>query len=383
MKRFKHNNIDFPAIEGVSIQGDYVVFDDRFRDEDIDSIRQKIASGFVKQTPDEVQIKHQVKAYEPTEPEKASIRSHVKSGDIDSYGFYTFIAAESVKDRQGDVLTKSFLEWMADRYNEGRVLADSHYMEYAIGHTYAATVTNHEVVPGEYQLEVKAYVPPAARTMSGSVAKDMLDAGIIRRASVSFSAPAKFYEADHAENKTGEPVWVFDAPAATNKMAEVYELSIVGMGAQSGARIKGEKGGIEKNPTFDTVEIKTKNKTMEKVTIKALGKDMEVESSMIPVLKELDEKFQSLQAELKAFTDKEAVVKESLITELVNLKVQVMGTDQAKETEKAKRLTVDELKEEIELITNLKKGKQLDPGNDDKPAEKKSVNFYADILGGL
>lgn len=386
MKRYKHNNIDFPSIDGVSIQGDYVVFDDRFKDEDIESIRRKIETGFRKEADDELSVKNQVKAYQPTPAEREKIQSALKdSVDIDTFGFYTFIAAESVKDRQGDILTKSFLEWMGKAYAEGRVLADSHYMEYAIGHTYEATVTDHEVHPGEYQLEVKAYVPPAARTLSGAVAKEMLDAGIIRRASVSFAAPAKFLEADHAENKTGEPVWVFDAPATKNARAEVYELSIVGMGAQAGARIKGEKGGIAKNPTFDTVEVKQIEKKMEKVTIKALGRDIETDATLIPVLKELDDKFQSLTAELQKYQEREETEKTGLITELVNLKVQVMGVDQAKETEKAKKLTLDELKDEIEAVAKIKTGKQIDPGKEDEKDEEKkpSGNRYKDYLSDI
>lgn len=357
-KKYLLNGATPPTLPGVKVSESYIEFDDTYSDDDISAIREKIGSGGEKNFESGT-----IKAYTPTDAEKMKIAPHLKADlDLSTFGFYTFIAAETIRDRQGDVLDKSFLEWMGEKYAEGRTLADSHNISKRIGYTYDAKVVQHEQEPNHFQLEVKAYVPPTAKTSTGANAKDEIDAGLLRRVSVSFFASAKYLSSEDDNNPYNETTWIYSRPKAGDR-ADVMELSVVAMGAQAGARIKGGNQGIEKIVTFAKEEIK-----MEKYTFKTIGKEVEIPSDVLAILKEADTQTEALKAELKAFQDAASTQKAEVENEFVKLRLLAYPTLKAEsEQAKAKNLTVEQLNEEIALLVESKKGAQIDPTKEGTP----------------
>lgn len=377
MKKFRHNGAAIPNLKGVRVEGDAVLFPDSYSDQEIAAIRKRIAQGGRR----ELQTQNR-KAYTPTESESAAILAAMPGvKDLTGFGFYEAVAAESLLDRDRDILTKSFLQILADRYANGRAIVDSHNTRQRIGYTFGAEVKDHPDQPGESQLLVRFYVDPQAKMSGGNNAKREIDTGLVRRVSVSFSSPEiKFVGEDESEMGYH---WIYDAPEHNDSgKVEVFELSVVAMGAQAGAHIKGEKGGIAKSPTFGSSEIKQDNSNkpdkpgMEKYMINKTGKEIEASPEVIAEIKHLEKMLADREAELKPYVEAAEKAKKELAGKLVNLKKAInpeLEIDAEAEVKKYMLWTPDQITAELKSYEGISKIKQLDPGKKPKGEEGNKV----------
>lgn len=358
-KRFLHNGAEIPNLPGVRVEGDSVVFTG-YSDADIEDIRGRVSKG--KRYKDDAKILQ--KKYSPGDEVKSAILASLPGAtSIDGYGFYEAIAAESLIDRDRDVLRLGFLEILAKRYKEGRSVVDSHSWNHRIGYTFDAYVQDHPTKTGEYQLIVRFYVSPDAKMISGSNAKSEIDAGLVRRLSISYFAPEYKYVSSEADgNVYGRSYWVYDTPMETSESEiEVPEISMVAMGAQPGARIKAEKGGIEKGITFAEKEIKIN--AMEFTEVKINDKTLKVAPDSVADVAAIsiafDEAKKALaeaEGKLKKYTDQEASALDKLADDYVAVKKLAfpgVEIDTEKEKAVAKIMGAEHIEKEIALLSKM------------------------------
>ena len=385
VKRYKHNNATIPKIKGVTISGDFVEFDNTFSEKDIAFLRGKVKSGI-----GSVEFVSPSKSFDPTDSDREKIKSHVRNADIASFGIYQAIAAKNMMiDRDGDILERDFLEIMAQRYKEGRSMVDSHNRQQRIGKTFDAEVITNE--KGQAELLVKFYIPDEAKMLSGNSAKMEIDTGMVENVSVSFLAPEDsltFVKADDSSNTYGVPHFRYHAPKKSPmESVEVFELSMVTMGAQQGARVKSADqksiaNSLNENArTFGSQIDKNKSPEMEFIEKKIDRYKLKVAESSADSFDSLADYVAELEKMVsdqdKEISDKKLTIeelnkklgndKDAKINDLINLKKQILGEEAiSAETEKAalKELPYDFVIAQINQMQDIAKIKQLNPGEE-------------------
>lgn len=373
-KYYKTNGAKISMVSGMVLDGDKVGFPDSFSIKDINAIRKKTA----KQNRGNLVLK--ATTYSPNDSERSAIQSALGRDNIDGFLFVQCVAAETDMDRHRDILTKAFLEWMGEKYTEGRTIVDGHWHEQRVGKTFAAEVVEKE--GGGHSLIVKFYISPNAIMRNGMKAVDQINDGLVNRVSVSFYATYTFIP--ESESDRGMSHYVYDRPAEDSLMAEVYELSLVTMGAQAGAKIKGQNGDIEPEITFDTKSIKpeTDNMSFLSYRFKSTGQTLNIKEEDKEAAKAMDtdiqkfiddgikeEKEKRLEAEkkLKKFEDAEKAVRDDAVTKYVNAKKQVFGEDLKADDEKEiiKHWSVSTIEAETKKLEAVaeKLTKQIDTSN--------------------
>jgi len=300
-------------------------------------------------------LTHKRKAYTPSVDERKKVMDAMSGiENLDGFGFYKAIVADTRLDRHRDVLTRGFLEILAKKYDEGRAVVDSHSERKSVGYTFASEVVPDASDPTHFQLIVKFYISPDAVLFSGTKAKTALDQALVRRTSVSFSASEfKYVASDATENVHGVGYYVYDVPTNSSEdNIEVFEVSLVMMGVQAGAKIKelvSQKEGINKKDTLP------QNSKKMKYLIKSLDRSIDVEQTVIDSIELLEAKIKSLNDSLKVFKDREEKKKKVLITELVNLRCKAFKNLNAEsETLKFSAFDIDSLISEITLTKSMK-----------------------------
>lgn len=327
------------------------------------------------------------KSYKPTEDELRYISQLVEN--TEGLGYYEAVVADTRLDRHQDILTKSILDGLAKLYSSGRAVVHSHNEKTPCGYTFSASVSPSLSDPEHHELTVRFYVPEESLLLSGMSAKTALDKGLIRRVSVSFSAKNayKYVAEDSAENIYGHGYWVWSMSNEDMKdpnKFEVYELSLVTMGAQANAVIKDlEKGGIEKEDTLHKNSETVTGETM-KYKIASLGSTVDVNEEALTAIKLLEDearKVSELESKLKVYKDAEDAKKELLVKELVALKVKISkDIDAEKETAKVNKLSIVEIKEEINLVKMIQKNHNPinpNPSEEDKNETSNELPSWA------
>lgn len=295
------------------------------------------------------------KAYTPSEIEKNQILENIYVDSLGGFGFYEAVVADTRLDRHNDVLSKSFLDAMAEKYNEGRTVVHGHKELIPCGRTFSAEVKQVANEPEHYELNVKFYIPQSSLLASGMSAKEAIDTGLISRVSVSFMAKEAYKYIEKEES--GFWFWEKKDYSDTNTF-DVFELSLVTMGAQAMAVIK----ELEKDPKpkDTTLHQNSKDKTNQmKYFIKSLNTEVEANEDTKAAIELLEEKAVELDkanALLQAFQQKEEAAKLEIVKELVGLKMKALkDLDADKETEKYKKFSIEELNGEIEGMKRLQK----------------------------
>lgn len=319
---------------------------------------------------------------------------------LDGFGFFECVAAETKLDLHRDVLAPSFLQFMAEKYAEGRIVLDGHRDVATIGRTFDAYVQASPEDGEVQQLIVKFYLSPNMKTVSGANPVQVVSENIADRVSVGFSNPYIRRVAPEHEDEKG--YWIHEiTPEMDLDRIHVMELSIVYYGAQPGAKIKGVKGqnaGIDPAPSFGLKPVESTEKSMSKITyhIKSINKDVEIEKSILGIIKEIDNEaadaihdkqleadgFQkqvadlerektAMQKRLDKFEESEGELKELAITNLVNLQKMIKPDLNVEEAKKAfEGMSRDQVNAQIEMLKALKPD-QLKP--DTKPTKTKST----------
>ena len=374
--KYLRNGVEIPAnLKGVTVTDQHVIFDETWKESDIMSFRDFLGKKeLIREIPNTKR-----KAYQPTEAETQIILDKMTGVEnLDGFGIYEAVAAETLLDRHNEVLTKGFLQILADRYAEGRTVVDSHDSQHRLGKTFAAKVVKHPELEGESQLIVKFYVSPNAKMKSGATAVQEIDQGIVDRLSVAFSyRDYEYIAADDADNPYDHGYVKIDAPKkGKESYIEAYEISTVSMGAQAGARIK----SAQTDPNTPPRTFGSKAEEMEFETLKITVRGQETE---VKVATESAGTLKSIMDELKGFRDKQEASRKSLIDEYVKFrKAANENLDAEKEKGIAAQLPTEYLESQVAELSAKAAEKQLDPskktGEEDKTKQAKKP-----VAGGL
>lgn len=374
--KYQRNGVEIPAnLKGVTVTDQYVIFDETWKESDIMSFREFLGKKeLIREIPNTKR-----KAYQPTEAETQMILDQmIGIESLDGFGFYEVYAAETLLDRHNEVLTKAFLQILADRYAEGRTVVDAHDSTHRTGKTFAAKVVKHPSVEGEYALSVKFYVSPDARMKSGNTAINEINQNIVDRMSVAFSyRDYEYISSDDASNPYDHGYVLIDAPKKGKEYyIEAYELSLVTMGAQAGARIKSAQ--TDPNEAPRTFGSKAEEMSLQTLKISIRGKEEEIQVSPESV-----GAIQSVLDELKGFRDKQEASRKSLIDEYVKFrKAANENLDAEKEKGIAAQLPTEYLESQVAELSAKAAETQLDPskktGEEDKTKQAKKP-----VAGGL
>ena len=319
---------------------------------------------------------------------------------LDGFGFFECVAAETKLDLHRDILAPSFLQFMAEKYAEGRIVLDGHRDVATIGRTFDAYVQASPEDGEVQQLIVKFYLSPNMKTVSGANPVQVVSENIADRVSVGFSNPYIRRVAPEHEDEKG--YWIHEiTPEMDLDRIHVMELSIVYYGAQPGAKIKGAKGqnaGINPAPSFGLKPVESTEKSMSKITyhIKSINKDIQIDKAFLDILKEIDsetadaihekqleaDSFQkqvadlerektAMQKRLDKFEEGEKELKKAALDTLANLQKTLNPDLEVEAVKKAfENMDLDSINTQIEVLKGLSPD-QLTPSP--KPIKTKST----------
>ena len=199
------------------------------------------------------------KAYTPDESDMARVRSLMDADfPIDKLGFRILDTCNTIKDRDDDVLDKSFLDELARQDNdESRVVLLYHNTEKIAGRKFRAEVLP-EIFPNNesgFKLREYVYFHKDYATDGNIPLGDKIASGTIKDVSIGFYGSGRRYD-EGTNTRT-----FYHEPGTTQ--TENLETSFVYLGAQYYSR-------IAKSADFKTVNIDTPKYPirMEKVNIK-------------------------------------------------------------------------------------------------------------------
>lgn len=353
--------IDTLPIEGVKVRDNYLDFPDTFEIGEVEATLKALSN------PPSIQV--DIESYQPTQKDLDLAKSKTKSGDIENYGFFRFIASSTRMDLHRHRFTRKFLVGFRDQYKEGRTMLFQHKHDHGIGQTFDSRVVKAD--DGEYELEVKFFIHPEARLPTTMTVIDAINSGTYKRASVGFIAKmSKYIPASESEDKEG--YFIYDETKSLN----VLELSIVAMGANTDAKIKSTPSGVI---TFGEIEQDQKNLSMKDIELKSLGKTIQVPGEVFKTLQEVDQlnitlkgENEALKGTLKTYQDKEKEQREALVNEFVNKSLQLNPdlTDEAKEAIKKEAELLSAAPELIESKIKGLNEKLAKKKNPTKPGKK-------------
>ena len=301
---------------------------------------------------------HEVRKYSASKSDYDKIAEKVADGvDIEAFGVYSVLASSTRTDSTRDRFTRKVLNAMATHYKEGRtIVLGSHHRDTGIGKSFDATVS--KAADGEYELTVKFYVPPGARTTTGANAKDMLDSGIYPRASIM-----AYWAEDPQVKVSGEGsdrVWEYPSAAGM----QTIHLAILDMGANHDAVMKSlnSKSDTDTGGNLPPKNNENpKNPEMEKLPYNLIALKMSGELEVKPA---------SVQALLEE-ADGEAVKLKNQITTLKS-ETETLRDDLQKFKDAA-NANLDSLRAEYEGLA-----KQLDDKADAALLKRKAGLFTLD-----
>ena len=238
-----------------------------------------------------------VKAFEPTDVELALANERLGGGITkESHVFVEFKAANTRVDRDGDQLTRNFLEGMAKNAIAEKifVLAD-HDSRQKLGRVYDATVSP-SGDGDHYNLIEKAILSRKAKpvNLGGQTPAEALEDKMLDFVSVRFRTVNR---PERVEVQEGVYINRIDAPEGA--MVEHSETSFVFMGAQRGARLK--------SADFAPV-IEEPKKTVKKMEFEIKSFKLTAEGETVKGVSEVVAHIDSLEAQLKAEKEKNAAM---------------------------------------------------------------------------
>ena len=382
--------LDLP---GVSQTAQGIEFSDNYTEKDVRNIREKVGLDNLSITSTLVNRKE----YKPSEAEMARLGGSVKN--LKNIKFFEAVAIQSYIDHHKDVLTQSFQELLAEKYNQGRTFLFGHNSSFGIGRVFGAEVRAIDSDPAEWETVVKFFVSHKAILPSSMTAVAAIEQGVYERVSIGFTTDLYKYIPE-SESEKGTGYWLFDVPpGADTSGTEAFELSLVGFGAQPGAAIKAQNAPIEKigkiektKSSMEFIKYQIQNAGTIEVSEKsqaAMDKHQAEFTSLQKAVQDQSEKLKEFEgldiAQLKADSDnwqKFAVqAKDEQIKTLISLKKQAFGEEAVKaesETEALKAFDLAYLKDEVsrfKVLVDSKANPLPITGNGKEKVSTSGLNF--------
>lgn len=362
MKKVKfEDTIQIPENLEVRQKGDYLLFPDEWSDERVIDVTKRLTRP---------QIENFIPIQKKFKPEKSDFDRvrKITGQESDDFGFFLGIASSTRIDSTRDKFTKPVLERFEKHYREGRTVLFMHDGNFGVGATYDAYIE--EADDSEYELFVKFYILPKAKTPANIEVKQALDTGIYTRLSVAFRAKVTAY-IDSEQSTDGQGYWVFGEPDSLI----TKEVSIVDMGANLDAVLKSGKSSSDEPHTFDPIIIKDSKMKLKEVTLKSLDdKTIEVGENYVDAIKQIDTALGNLQKQLKKYEDAEAeklkALKDDYIAKFNQLNPEATEAEKTRAKELSEALPEKLLKEDVENM-NLRIQSQKTSGNLDTTVKEK------------
>lgn len=280
------------------------------------------------------------KAYEPSEDDLRIARSYFgdENYPVENLVFRKMDTANTLKDRDDDILDKSFHDELARQVNtESRVMLLQHNPNQVIGRKFRA-----EVIPAtfpngetgwqlvEYAYFLKNYVGPGNITIG-----ELLSSGTIQDVSIGFFGSGRKYD-EGARART-----FYHEPGRTQ--TENLETSLVHMGAQYYSR-------VSKSIKDFTAIIDNKVPKMEKVhlTIGAEVKEFTTEAEIQKAFTTVTASEKSAKAERDDLQKQVDSLKTPLVSNIINREKALK--DENWSEEELKSFTLDKLQKMSESL---------------------------------